>query len=381
MKYCKKCLTTTLRPNAEFTNDGVCIPCKYSLIGNQTNHVLKLRALKERIKQATSKVRKKGDYDCIVGVSGGKDSTRQAHWVRDRLGLKPLLVCAAYPPLQMSELGAENLSNLISMGFDLMVVTPAPKTSAKLSLEAFKKFGNLCKSTELSLFSTVPRIAIDLGINLIFWGENPALQVGDSATEGVDEFDGNNLRKSNTLTEGGNDWLFDAIQKEYLVNHYIYPDEIEFNKKKISIFYLGPAWDDWDNEENGAYAALAGLSLRPGEEHITGDISNASMLDEEFTNINMMIKYYKFGFGRATDIVCEKIRNGMITRVKGIELVEMYDGVCSDEIIQKYCKYVGLPVEEFWNDINNKWTNTSLFSISDNERPKRRFKIGVDFND
>ena len=47
------------------------------------------------------------------------------------------------------------------------------------------------------------------------------------------------------------------------------------------------------------------LTLRPGEEEKTGDISNASMLDEEFTNINMMIKYYKFGFGRTTDIVNE----------------------------------------------------------------------------
>ena len=63
--------------------------------------------------------------------------------------------------------------------------------------------------------------------------------------------------------------------------------------------YLGPAWEDWSVEQNATYAALNGLNLRPNEENLTGDISNASMLDEEFTNINMMIKYYKFGFGRA----------------------------------------------------------------------------------
>lgn len=380
MKYCKKCLTTTLRPNAQFAEDGVCIPCRFSTKNIDTNHVLKLSILQDNIKLARSKLRKKADFDCIVGVSGGKDSTRQAHWVRDRLGLRPLLICSSYPPLQMSELGAKNLSNLIAMGFDLMVVTPAPKTAAQLSLETFIKFGNLCKSTEMSLFSTVPRLAIDLGINLIFWGENPALQVGDSATEGVNEFDGNNLRKSNTLTEGGNEWLHKSIDKEYLINHYLYPDEIEFEKKKISIFYLGPAWDDWDNEENGTYAALNGLTLRPGDENITGDISNASMLDEDFTNINMMIKYYKFGFGRATDIVCEKIRNGTLTRSESIKLVETYDGVCCDEIINNYCKYVGLSLDDFWKNIN-KWTNTTLFSISNTERPKRLFEIGVDFND
>lgn len=380
MKYCKKCLTTDLRPNALFSDDGVCIACQYSSQNVKNDHVLKLSLLKERIKKAKAKLRKKGDYDCIVGVSGGKDSTRQAHWVRDRLGLRPLLVCCGYPPLQMSEIGASNLSNLISMGFDLIVATPAPKTSAQLSLESFRKFGNVCKSTEMALFASVPRFAIDLGVNLIFWGENPALQVGDSAVEGVDEFDGNNLRKLNTLTDGGGGWINDAVKSEYLSQHYYYPDEIEFENKKINIFYLGPAWDDWDNEENATYAALNGLTLRPKEEGITGDISNASMLDEEFTNINMMIKYYKFGFGRATDIVCEKIRSGELTRDEGIPIVESYDGVCGDIIIERYAKYVGISVQEFWNTLN-KWVNKELFITQDGERPKKKFKVGEDFHD
>ena len=71
----------------------------------------------------------------------------------------------------MTDIGADNLSNLISMGFDVFVLTPAPQSAAELSLESFKKF-NVCKSTELSLFSTVPRVAIEFGIPLIFWGEN-----------------------------------------------------------------------------------------------------------------------------------------------------------------------------------------------------------------
>ena len=382
MIYCKKCLTTSLRPNASFNDDGVCIACQYSndTSGTKSNYFVKLKILEDKIKKAKAKLRKKGDYDCIVGVSGGKDSTRQAHWVRDRLGLRPLLVCCGYPPLQMSEIGANNLSNLISMGFDLIVATPAPKTSAQLSLESFRKFGNVCKSTEMALFATVPRLAIDLGINLIFWGENPALQVGDSAVQGGDEFDGNNLRKLNTLTEGGSDWILDAISKPHFIDHYIYPDEVEFERKKITIFYLGPAWDDWDNEENGTYAALTGLTLRPGEEHLTGDISNASMLDEEFTNINMMIKYYKFGFGRATDIICEKIRNGVISRDDGISMVDKYDGICSDQIVENYCKYVGISVREFWDEVNS-WTNTNIFEIESGKRPKKKFIVGEDYHD
>ena len=380
MRYCTNCLTTDLRPNAYFDNNGVCLACNYSIQNRPKNSLFKLQQLVDRIKNSRKGFKKKSMYDCIVGVSGGKDSTRQAHWVRDRLGLYPLLVCAAYPPLQMSEIGAKNLSNLLRMGFDIISLTPAPKSAAELSLHSFRSFGNVCKSTEMSLFSTVPRLAIDIGVNLIFWGENPALQVGDSKSLGEDEFDGNNLRRINTLNEGGTDWIQSSLSDKYKANHYLYPDEILFMQKKISILYLGAAWDDWSNHSNSCYAALNGLSLRPYEESITGDISNASMLDEEFTNINMMLKYFKFGFGRATDTVCEMIRDGTLTRDEGIEVVNKYDGICSDQIINKYCSYVGIDFNEFWN-IAKKWTNKSLFDVSSSTRPVKLFKVGVNFHD
>jgi N-acetyl sugar amidotransferase len=377
LKYCIKCLTTNLRPNSSF-NDGICIACNYSESDSESDSSLKLKILQDKIQKSRRKQKNKGAYDCIVGVSGGKDSTRQAHWVRDRLGLRPLLVCCAYPPKQMSEIGARNLSNLIEMGFDIIAATPAPQTAAQLSLESYKQFGNVCKSTEMSLFSTVPRLAIELGVNTIFWGENPALQVGDAAVEGFDEFDGNNLRRLNTLTAGGVDWLKQAVRSPYLSEHYLYPSEIEFEKKKINIFYLGAAWDDWSTEENSTYASLQGLTLRPGEELDTGDLSNASMLDEEFTNINMMLKYFKFGFGRATDSVNERIRLGILSRNDAIKIAEKYDGLCSDKIISNYAKYVGITVSSFW-DIANNWVNKDIFQTKRGVRPIKKFTVGVDY--
>jgi N-acetyl sugar amidotransferase len=378
MKYCKKCLTTNLRPNSSFNQEGVCIACEFSEVERKQTPRLKLKMLQDKIKRNIKKRNKKSAYDCIVGVSGGKDSTRQAHWVRDRLGLRPLLVCAAYPPKQMTQIGANNLSNLIELGFDVIVDTPAPKSAAILALESFKLFGNVSKSTEMSLFSTVPRLAIDLGVSMIFWGENPALQVGDSAVEGIDEFDGNSLRNLNTLTEGGIDWIENILENKYLQEHYVYPNIMQFEKKKIDIFYLGPAWDDWSNESNSIYASLQGLDLRPAQESLTGDLSNASMLDEEFTNINMMLKYYKFGFGRATDHVNEKIRQKLLSREEAIKIADKYDGVCDDYIIDNFCKYVGITCTEFWNIANN-WINQDLFTIQKGKRPTRKFKIGFDY--
>lgn len=378
MKYCKKCLTTSLRPNATFNVEGVCTACEYSMNVGEGSFFSSLNILISMIKENKAKRKRHPKYDCIVGVSGGKDSTRQAHWVRDRLGLNPLLVCCGYPPLQMTNIGADNLSNLISMGFDVEVITPAPISSARLSLTSFKKFGNVCKSTEMALYSAVPRIAILKKIPLILWGENDALQVGDSAAAGVNPFDGNNLRNLNTLTEGGVDWIFDVVDP-YKAHIYLYPSKRSFDKAKIDVMFLGPAWDDWSNDENSIYGALTGLSLRPDDIEITGDISGASMLDEEFTNINMMIKYYKFGFGRATDTCNERIRAGVLTKDQAIDLVEKYDGVCDESIILRYCKYVGINIFEFW-DIVNLYTNNNLFYIEKGKRPKKKFIVGVDFD-
>ena len=102
------------------------------------------------------------------------------------------------------------------------------------------------------------------------------------------------------------------------------------------------------------------------------------MLDEEFTNINMMLKYYKFGFGRATDTVNEKIRSGRMTRDEAIRVVEKYDGLCSDRIIRSFSAYVGITETEFWN-IANPWVNDDIFTIREGERPIRKFTVGTDY--
>jgi hypothetical protein len=143
--------------------------------------------------------------------------------------------------------------------------------------------------------------------------------------------------------------------------------------------YLGPAWDDWSNDNNAIYASLSGLTVRPDDVNITGDISGASMLDEEFSNINLMIKYFKFGFGRTTDICNERIRNKVLTRNQAIDLVNQYDGVCDDSIILKYCNYVGIDVKDFW-DIVNMYVNRGIFNVKKGKRPEKKFTTGVDFN-
>ncbi len=374
MKYCKTCLTTDLRPNAVFYGDN-CIACHYNA-DQKINYDYKFQLLTNKIKKIREEIHSDSEFDCIVGVSGGKDSTRQALWAREKLGLNPLLVCCSYPPLQMTDIGAHNLENLARHDFDVITVCPSPDTARRLAKESFFQFGNVCKASEIALFASVPRIAIDYDIPMIFWGENPATQVGDSAVLGGDEFDGNNLRNLNTLTAGGNQWLKNAIEHSAQADFYAYPSEEEFRRKNIQILYLGPAWDNWSMETNSVFSAMYGLKYRIGDELFTGDSLGTSMLDEEFTNINMMLKYYKFGFGRTTDMVNEMIRIGSITRDESIGIVKQYDGVCSDKIIERFCEFIRISIDEFWEHAHQV-VNTDLFLIRKDGRPEPKFEVGV----
>ena len=186
MIYCKNCLNVSTRPNIKFTEEGLCPPCAVYLNPVDINWDERIEELKEVI--AFGKVNNHSGYDCIIGVSGGKDSTRQALFVKENLGMNPLLVSLNYPPDQMSQTGADNLSNLIQLGFDCVNVSCSPQIWKKLMREAFYEYGNWAKATEIALFSSVPRAAIAYQIPLIWWGENAAIVLGqlERATELVE---------------------------------------------------------------------------------------------------------------------------------------------------------------------------------------------------
>ena len=360
MKYCNRCLQPDTRPNTVFTEDGLCPACNYLDQLKEVDWDERFEILQDLIKKFP---RQKGQYhDCIIGVSGGKDSTRQALWIRDKLGLNPLLVCLTYPPEQVTERGVNNLSKLIEMGFDVHTLAPAPGTWRKLMKAAFAKYTNWCRSTELALFSAVPRLAIHYKIPLILWGENPGLQLGDLKTLGKTGYDGNNLRYMNTLSGGGLGWMIEEGFNDQDLIAYKYPEPQEFEDANLQIVYLGWFLGDWSLVNNGLYSCANGLEIREDGAENTGDLRGVSSLDEDWVTLNQMIKYYKFGFGRATDYVNEEIRLGRITREEGIRLVEQYDGCCGSHYIESFCEYISITTDQFWAQVHNN-LNKELFEI------------------
>jgi len=351
----------------------VCPACNFILNSQTWDWDQRIQILKSVVSNLSAK--SNGKYDCILGVSGGKDSTRLALWARDFLGLRPLLVCVTYPPEQVTKRGADNLNNLAELGFDIYTSSPSPLLWKKLMQKAFLESANWAKTTELALFSGVPQIAIELGINLILWGENPALQLGALETLGASGWDGNQLRKMNTLSGMPKEWLSIPGFKENNFLPYQYPDEDIFEENEIQIVFLGWAMRSWGLLENGLAATLEGLTGRDDDVKNTSDLIGLSSVDEDWVTLNQMIKYYKYGFGRATDYVNEWIRKGLLSRDSAIDIVSRFDGVCSDEYISTFCSFIEITVDEFWNTVG-KFTSAELFDISSKSRPTRKFQVG-----
>lgn len=374
MKYCKKCLQPDTRPNTIFTEDGICPACNYFDKLGQVDWQERTEILLDIAKDYPKSNRH--DFDCIIGVSGGKDSVRQAVFVRDKLGLNPLLACLSYPPEQVTQRGVDNLSTLINLGFDCVVSNLAPETWRKLMRHSFEKFTNWGRSTELALFSSVPQLAIQYDIPLILWGENPGLQLGDLKTLGKTGYDGNNLRDMNTLSGGNLDWITDFYEDMGDLIPYKYPSRDMFDGARIQIVYLGWFLGDWSFVNNASYSCLDGIHIREDSVENTGDLFGVTSLDEDWVTLNQMIKYYKYGFGRVTDYANEGIRNGEMTRDEAIKIVEKYDGSCSKEYIKSFCDYIDITTDQFWTQVLRN-VNLDIFSIEPDGKIKRKFKVGI----
>ena len=372
MKYCKTCLNVDTRPNLKFKSD-ICPACEYWENIKNVDWEGRVNLLLDHIKKLPKFPRRK--FDCIIGVSGGKDSTRQALWVRDKLKLRPLLVSIAYPPEQITERGADNISNLIELGFDVHFLSYSPQTWRKLARDSFLRYTNYMKFSEYAIYSVSPILAIKYRIPVIFMGENPAYQLGEMKTMGKTGYDGNNLRYSNTVSGGKIDWLLKAGFKKEKIFQFEYPSENEIKKFKIQSIYLGWFWKDWSIVNNGAYSALEGLKIRTDSLNNTADLYGVFALDEDWITFNQMIKYYKYGFGRTSDYVNEEIRIGRISREDGIKLVEQYDSIFGKKYVESFCDYIQISKKRFWNQVY-KNVNKKLFTILPSKKIVPKFKVG-----
>lgn len=378
MKYCVKCLQPNTRPDIMFDNEGVCYACKYqdSLAG--IDWIQREAELRDVAEEAKKKAKEKGlSYDCVIGVSGGKDSTFQAVYAREKLGLHPLLV-NCYPD-EITEIGRHNFDNLNKLGFDIISVHTDPNIAKKLARKTFLERGNIVAASEYCLWASAYIMADKFDIPLIIQGENAALTLGTAKTQ-EPTADAYSVLQLNTL-RGGN--IRELIEGENIsmeeMYFYKFPDIENMKKRGIKAVFLQYYAKEWSQTRNATFSVARGLHGRSTEDlHDIGRYRRYTALDSDLQIVNQMIKYLKFGFGFATDEACYDIREGLISREDAKWLVTEYDGKCGEQYIELACRYLSITKEQFWETVD-KYVNRDLFEKDENGKWLPKFTVGEDY--
>lgn len=342
MKYCKKCLQPDTRPGIVFNEEGICGACLWEEEKKKIDWNKREQELQDIADRA--KCRAKGAYDAVIGVSGGKDSTFQAFYARDILGLRVL--CVNSEPADITPIGRHNIENLKNHGFEVISINPNRKLTEKLMRHDFLKYGNPIKCTEYALYASAYIIANKFNIPLIIQGENAALTLGVSKNQ---DKGGSclNITQTNTLKENPlEEYIFDDITEKDL---YLYKVPLEeILEKGIEGIWLNYYTDKWSQPMNADFSIKKGLQIYPKNinPYEIGTYRRYSQLDSYVVPFNQYLKYIKFGFGQCTDHVCYDIREGYITRDEGKYLIKELDGRYGQIFLDKMSSYVGMTPQE-----------------------------------
>ena len=377
MRYCKRCLQPDTRPGIIFDDEQICFACRYEESKATIDWAAREAELRGFAEEAKEEAKKRGNiYDCVIGVSGGKDSTFQAVYAKEKLGLNPLLVNCM--PDEITEIGKKNIQNLNNLGFDIISIRLNPTVAKKLARKSFFERGNIIAASEYCLWASSYIMAVKFNIPLIIQGENAALTLGAAKNQ---EATGNafSVTQLETIRGASVDSFVDLSNNitEKDLFFYKIPSVEEMQAKGIKAIFLQYYTREWSQVTNADFAIARGLTGRTDDLHDLGRYRRYTALDCDLQIPNQMIKYLKFGFGYATDEICYDIREGRFSREDGKWYVKEFDGLCGEKYIQKACDYLSITKEEFW-EVVDKYVNRDLFEKVDGKwTPK--FTVGEDF--
>jgi len=346
------------KPDLRLDEEGVCNACRSYERRSDIDWDQRRQELLRIVEQYRSKDGSR--WDCIVPVSGGKDSTYQVIRML-QLGLNPL--CVTSTTCDLSEIGRRNIENIKNIGVDYIEVSPNPRIRRKLNRIGLTQVGDISWPEHVGIFTIPVRAAVQFGVPLIVWGENAQNEYGGPAAASE-----NNVLNRRWLEEFGGllglrvTDLFglDGIEAKHLVT-YTYPTDAELQRVGATGLFLG-YYLPWDGYSNALLAQAHGFST--WHTTIEGSIVNYENLDNHQTGIHDYFKFLKFGFGRATDIACLHVRRGRITRQDALERVHRHDGQFPwfyiGKPVEKILEPLELSVDEFIK-ICDRFTNKKLF--------------------
>jgi N-acetyl sugar amidotransferase len=355
MRYCKKCIMPATRPEQVFDKDGICDAC-HSV---EKKNVIDWNERESEFLKILDQYRSKdGWYDCVIPVSGGKDSVYQALTMRDRYKMNPL--CVNHIPCEVTDVGHQNITFLRELGFDVIQVGANRKSYREMVRIGFNKLGDCCWPEHIGIFTVPVRVAVQYKIPLLIWGENSQFEYGGPATKKENNYlDRNWLEQFQMLGYRINDVVNDGIDlKDIKTFHY--PSDEEIRSVGVTGLFLG-YFTKWDTKHNIDTALNLGWHPNPD-----GPVENAWNAYENLDckwigGLHDYMKFIKYGYSRATDQLCIEVRHGRMTRNEAIdELLKSSEGKVPWKYVPDFLEYLNITKEEFVKTLD-RFTNKRIF--------------------
>jgi N-acetyl sugar amidotransferase len=352
----------------EFDENGICSGCATAIQKIEVDW----NRRKKQFQNLLDQYQNNSNYDCIIPVSGGKDSYFQVHMVKNVFKMNPLLV--TYNANNWTKTGYENLHNMRdAFGCDHILFTPSIDLIKRMNRIGFKLMGDMNWHGHSGMNTYPFIVAVEKKIPLVIYGEHGFMDIGGmhSYNDYV-EFTQRYRLEHNLRGYDWQDFLGfegkDKIYENELLG-FKFPSDKDIKDVGIRGIFISN-YVEWSGNNNATIAKEYGF--KENSEDFQRTYRKISNLDDMHENgIHDYMKFIKFGYGRATDHACKDIRDGVIDRDSGIEIVKKMDHVKPNDLI-RWLKYVDMKEDDFdkiadsfrdpgvWHQKNNLWYKDTI---------------------
>ena len=349
--YCKQCTHPITRPRIRFTHAGICNGCMRANEKKDIDWSAQEELFRQTAREAL-KASPNREYDAIVPVSGGKDSTFQAWHAVNKLGLRVL--CVNIQPFLPTDVGVQNLRNLAErLPVDLVSVTPNMTIYAQLARIGMERFGDPYVAFMYGVWAHIARIAVEKKIPLILYGENGEREYGGSNDKDYVELHHSGVEARLRSDKRG--WLPPEQWTEYgltaeQARFYQQPSEAEMAAIGLQrLFYSD--YTPWSNNHHLHVALNIVGGFQTSAKRSPGTFTFGYSTDDDLYDAYIWMLWPKFGFGRATKYTSKDIQEGKISRAEAIELVRDHDGEFPWQAFERFCEKTGMSEDDLWGAI------------------------------
>lgn len=368
IQYCTKCVYPGISAvPLTFDEQGVCSGCRTSIQKEEINWKERKKLFEDIIEEYKNKDEK--NYDCIIPVSGGKDSYFQTYIIKNIYKLNPLLV--TYNANNYTPTGMKNLLNMReAFGVDHIFFTPSIDTLKKMNRLGMLIMGDMNWHAHAGIFTYPIRVAVQQNVPLMIWGEHGFMDLG--GMHSYNDFVEFTYRFRHEHGLRGYEW-YDFLEKAHNYGEelstkdlipWMYPSLNEIERVGVRGIYISNYFR-WEANEHGPLMQKL-YGFKEAEVPFERTYRTLSNLDDLHENgIHDYMKYMKFGYGRATDHTCKDIRAGKMTREQAIDIVRKMDHIKSKDLY-RWLDYVGW-TEEFFDEVADRFRDPIVWIKNEKE--------------